>query len=135
MNTLTLRISAACLMMLYLGGCVERALTITSDPPGALVYVSSEEKGRTPVTIPFTWYGDYEVTLRLTGYEALHTHCRVIPPVYEIPPFDLLSDMAPWTYHVDRSAHYQLAKLQLPTDAELVGRAEELRQRNLQNGR
>ena len=41
------------------GGCVEREMTLTTDPPGALVYVSDKEIGRTPVTQPFLWYGDY----------------------------------------------------------------------------
>jgi hypothetical protein len=34
--------------MLLLAGCVERRLTITSEPSGALVTVNSKEVGRTP---------------------------------------------------------------------------------------
>ena len=48
-------------------GCVEREWTLETDPPGAIVYVSDVEVGRTPVTLDFTWYGDYEVVFRLDG--------------------------------------------------------------------
>jgi hypothetical protein len=93
--------------VLLSAGCVERRLTITSQPNGALVTVNSKEVGRTPVTIPFTWYGDYDVQLRLDEsdqhYQALKTHYNVTPPWYEVPPIDLFSEMSPWTYHVDIS--------------------------------
>jgi hypothetical protein len=51
--------------------------------------------------------------------------------VYEVPPLDFFSAMAPWTYHDERYLHYQLEKLELPGDAELIRRAEEMRQVNL----
>ena len=44
-------------------GCVQRMIKITSDPPGALVRLNDEEVGRTPVTVPFTFYGVYDVRL------------------------------------------------------------------------
>lgn len=128
------RLSAACLLTLALAGCVERVLTITSEPTGALAYVSSVEVGRTPVSIPFTWYGDYEIILRpegAEGYETLKTHYNVLPPIYDIPPLDLLSALAPWTYRVRRSVHFALPRRAQATDAELIRRAEEMRARNL----
>ncbi len=99
---------AACL-----GGCVEREMTITSEPAGALVYISSEPVGRTPVTKKFTWYGDYDIILRYPekGYKTLKTHARIDAPWYEIPPADLMSHLAPWTYHDKRYLHYKLTKL------------------------
>ena len=42
-------------------GCVERLITVTSQPSGSLVYLNDEEVGRTPVTVPFTFYGVYDV--------------------------------------------------------------------------
>jgi len=124
--------AAVSLLVLLQAGCVQRKLAITSEPGGALVYVSSVERGRTPLTIPFTWYGDYEVILRKAGYETLRTHCNVTPPWYEVPPLDLFSELAPWTYRVHKSAHYTLAEKTEPTDADLFRRAEELRARNLE---
>ncbi len=59
------RIAIAALVVGGLGhaGCVERTITITSDPPYALVWLNDEEIGRTPVTVPFTFYGKYDVRL------------------------------------------------------------------------
>ncbi len=116
-----------------LSGCVERRLKITSDPPGALVYLANDEVGRTPLTMPFTWYGDYEVILRLEGYEAKITHTNITPPIYDIPPWDLISQaFVPWTYRYNVSRHYELTPLTPPTEAELIERAMALRERNLQ---
>lgn len=113
-------------------GCVEREMQITSDPPGALVVVSDVEKGRTPVTIPFTWYGDYDIILRLEGHETLVTHALITPPWYEWPPIDLLSATAPWTYRDKRYLHYTLKPLVLPSDDELIRHADEMQKRNQQ---
>jgi len=113
-------------------GCVERRFHITSEPAGAVVYISDVEVGRTPVTVPFTWYGEYEMILRLDGHKTLKPHPNIAPPVYEIPPLDLLSALAPWTYNDDRYLHYELEKLDLPEDSELIRRAEEMKQKNLE---
>jgi hypothetical protein len=75
------------------GGCAQRTLNIASDPPGALVYLNGQEVGRTPMRYDFKWYGDYDITLRREGYATLKTHRRLTPPLHEIPPIDLLSEM------------------------------------------
>lgn len=126
------KVAIGCVLVLVLAGCVERTITVTSEPSGALVYISSVEVGRTPVTVPFTWYGDYEIILRREGCQTLKTHKKIKPPYYEVPPLDLFSAIAPWTYHDNRMLHYVLDEQVIPTDAELIRRAEELRQRNLE---
>jgi len=113
-----------------LAGCVEREMTITSEPAGALVYVSGVEVGRTPLTREFLWYGDYDIILRLDAHETLKTHASIKPPIYEIPPIDLFSQIAPWTYHDRRYLHYRLKPLKLPSDDELIRRADRMRKRN-----
>ena len=114
-----------------IGGCVEREMTITTEPQGALVIISDLEVGRTPVTVPFTWYGDYEVIIRKDDYETINTHQQVYPPIYEIMPLDLLSSIAPWTFHDRRYFHYEMNKLELPEAKELIERAERMRKENL----
>lgn len=114
-----------------IGGCVEREWTITSEPLGAVVYVSDIELGRTPVTIDFTHYGDYEVILRMEGYETLKTSVKLDPPPYEWVGIDFFSEIAPWTYHDRRETLHVLRKYKPPTDAELHERAQELREQNL----
>ena len=119
-------------LAVLLAGCVEREFVITSEPAGALVFISDVEVGRTPVTVPFTWYGDYDIILRLDGHTTLKTHANINVPVYEIPPFDLLSEIAPWTYHDRRYLHYELETLELPSDNELIRRAVVMEEKNLE---
>ncbi len=42
---------------LFAAGCVQRTITITSDPPGALVWLNDREIGRTPLDVNFVYYG------------------------------------------------------------------------------
>ncbi len=116
-----------------LGGCLERDLTVTSEPPGAIVILNSVEVGRTPVTVPFTWYGDYDVMLRLEGYKTLVTHANVNAPIQEYPPFDLFAEMTPTTISDHRFLHYKLQPYVPPTEDELKARADQLRQDNLKS--
>ena len=115
-----------------LGGCLERDITITTDPPGALVTLNQVEIGRTPVTTPFKWYGDYDVRLELDGCKTVHAHANIIIPPQEVPPFDMFNEMAPWTYYDHRYLHYTMEKLVLPDPEALIERAETLRAKNLQ---
>jgi len=112
-----------------LGGCVERQIKITTEPAGALVKLSDREVGRTPVTVPFTWYGDYDVQISLDGYQSVRTHAEISPPWYEVPPLDLFSHMAPWTYHDNRFLHYELEKRPEVTDEQLIEQAKDMRAR------
>jgi len=125
------RILVILIPALLLVGCVEREWTIRSEPEGAVVWVSGIEKGRTPVTFDFTWYGDYEVILRKDGYETLKTSIKLNPPVYEIPGIDFFSEIAPWTYHDRRETLHVLKKAVAPTEEELKKRAREMQQENL----
>lgn len=114
------------------GGCVEREMNITSEPSGALVFISDKEVGRTPVTVPFTWYGDYDIILRSDGYETLKTHANINAPAYGIPPMDLFTELAPWTIHDRRYLHFKMQEYTPPSDQDLIDRAETLQKRNLE---
>jgi len=82
-----------CLALLPLAiGCGQRTLEITSEPAGALVFLNGEEVGRTPLRYYFEWYSDYEVVLRMDGYETLKTHKELKAPLLGIPPFDLIGE-------------------------------------------
>jgi hypothetical protein len=92
-----------------LGGCVERSLTIDSDPPGAAVFLDGESLGSSPVTVPFTFYGRREVLLRKVGYRNIRRIERVRAPWYQWFPLDLLSEAVwPGTIHDRRSFLYRL---------------------------
>lgn len=73
-----------------LTGCATRTIEITSEPPGALVWLNDVEVGRTPLEADFKHFGDYDVRLKLEGYAPLATHRKCNAPLHEIPPFDLL---------------------------------------------
>ncbi len=115
-----------CTAALFLaGGCVERTLSVQSDPPGALVYLNEQEIGRTPMEHDFIWYGKYDVALRMEGYESLKTTADVSRPIYQIPPIDLLADLIPITIKDRKSFHYTLEPMSGTEDtAALINRAK-----------
>ena len=87
-------IAIALLCVLSLG-CVERRLMITSEPAGALVYLNDQEVGRTPLEVPFTWYGTYDVRLVREGYQTLQTEQVAEQPWWEKPGPDLFAEAMP----------------------------------------
>ncbi len=123
------------LAAIAVGGCVEREWTLRTEPAGAVAYVSHVEIGRTPVTIDFTWYGEYDVIFRKEGYETLKTSVKLDPPWYEVPGVDFFSEVAPWTYNDRRETLHLLKKKKEPNEADLKSRAEQLRQENVSGER
>ena len=81
------------LTVLFAAGCVERKLTINTNPTGALVLLNDEEIGVSPVNVSFNWYGDYNVTIRKQGYNTLNTHQRLEAPWYDHFPFDFFAEV------------------------------------------
>ncbi len=109
-------------------GCVQRRLTIRSNPPGALVYIDNQQIGHTPVSTPFTYYGTREIKLVLDGFETTTVQQTFNAPWYEIPPLDFISEnFWPSEIRDERVVDFQLVPLRVvPTD-ELRQRAENLR--------
>ncbi|MEO1498872.1 MAG: PEGA domain-containing protein, partial [Planctomycetota bacterium] len=68
-----------------MAGCLERTITVTSEPPGAIVTLNDVEIGRTPVTTEFTYFGVYDVRVRKDGYEPLVTRRETTTPWWEYP--------------------------------------------------
>ena len=87
-------LTIVCLCMLSLG-CVDRRLMISSEPAGALVYLNDQEVGRTPLEVPFTWYGIYAVRLEREGYKTLETEQLAERPWWEAPGPDLFAEAIP----------------------------------------
>ena len=133
MRNLPLAMTVMCLLTTL--GCVEQKMTITSEPSGALVYVSEQEVGHTPVTVPWTWVGDYAITLRMEGYQTLKTHADLKPTTYEVPPVDFFAELLPYTFRDQRYVHFKLDKLVLPDNVELIEHARDMRQENLKPGK
>jgi hypothetical protein len=108
---------------------VVRTLTVESEPQGAVVWLNDNEVGRTPVTVPFTWYGVYRIRLELDGYEPLTVYERVAAPPYQWLGLDLAFEtVVPGTRH-DRHAFgpYELEPAEPADPEQLLERAAAMR--------
>ncbi len=81
------------IVFITLSGCVERKLTINTEPQGAVVILNDEEIGESPVTVNFNWYGDYGVRINKDGFETLNTHRELKGPWYDHFPFDFFAQI------------------------------------------
>lgn len=141
MKNARLLIGAGCVAAgLAVGGCVERNITIASDPPGAIAYLNDVEVGRTPIKVPFTWYGDYDVRLRLERNEGtaekpvmrryyLHTHKVASAPPFQWMGVDLFCELTPGEYKDEKLWAFALEPVVDPSDEELTARAKALQVR------
>src|SRR4051794_41111509 len=94
-GTFAPRFAIALVILLTMSACVERTITVVSNPPGALAYVNGQEIGRTPVTHEFIFYGDFDVQLRKDGYKPVKSSRWVDAPIWQWIPFDLVADVWP----------------------------------------
>jgi hypothetical protein len=110
------------------GGCVERQMTIRSDPPGALVSVDNNDIGITPVTTPYIYYGQRQIRLVKDGYDTLTVLQPIPPPWYEYYGLDFISEnLVPGKIRDERVFDYRLQPQSLTPPDQLRGRAETLR--------
>jgi PEGA domain-containing protein len=120
---------------LLLVGCVERILTVKSDPPGAAVYVDGERAGETPCDVQYTWYGTRTVTLERDGFVSVSRHVELNTPWWQIFPIDFVTDVIiPFTIRDRSEVHFLLEREPGgPVDVDAVRRrAEELREKTKQ---
>lgn len=125
------RALGALLLPFLLGGCVERWLSIRSEPPGAEVYLDGVPAGQTPLRVAFEYYGDREVTLRMEKYETLRKVEGIHAPWWQIFPFDFVTDvLLPFSLTDERELSYTLTPMGAPEPAEKVQeRAQEFREK------
>jgi hypothetical protein len=111
-----------------LAGCVERKLTIITEPQGAIISLNDQQVGTSPVTVSFNWYGNYRVRIRKDGYETLDVSQKLKAPLHDLPPLDFFTevlypgrivDSYEWTFDLSPK-HY-------PTREELIEKADALR--------
>lgn len=109
-------------------GCVQRKLTVTSEPSGALVYLNNREVGRTPFSTDFTWYGEYEVVVRKEGYQTIIAKKNVNAPWWQFPPIDLFAEITPPRKVDAHTLNFTLTPEEEVSASAIMQRATELRQ-------
>jgi len=107
-------------------GCVERTIRITSEPSGALVRLNDEEVGRTPVDVPFLYYGTYDVKVEKNGYAPLRTAKKAQAPPWEFPGPDFFFEMVP-DAEVNLDWHFTLEPEPAPDADRLIDHARQMR--------
>ena len=115
-----------------LAGCVERLISIRSEPTGADVFVDGERRGSTPHIERYSFYGGREITLVKKGYRSNRRLVELNAPWWQIFPFDLITDVViPFTL-TDR-VELNIVLEKEPPAAEALGEtlkhAEEAREK------
>jgi hypothetical protein len=129
------RVSVAGVVLLLLllfqaTGCVQRRMTVRSNPPGALVYVDDQPDpiGVTPVSHDFIYYGTRKFRLVKDGYETLTVMQPISPPWYQYVPVDFVAEnLVPGQIRDHRCLDFQLKPQMVVPTEQLLARAEELR--------
>lgn len=127
-----------CTLVLPLGGCVERSVTLVSDPPGSLIYLNDVQQGITPCTVPFKWYGDYSVRLRKTQnigtplkpkyvYYYLHTHKNMPRPWFQWYGVDLFASILPIEFKDHQIWAFVAPKVPQLSTQDLIEKANALK--------
>ena len=111
-------LAAAATAVLCAAGCVERTLTIRSEPSGAFVSLDGRDMGRTPVTTRFSEYGGREITVWpdpenpafAAGYLRENRIVQIKAPMYQWFGFDLFAELLyPGTLHDKQEVTVKLA--------------------------
>lgn len=122
-------LSTALLCCTFLGGCVQRTLTIDTNPQGAIVTLNDEEVGISPVTIRFEWYGDYNVIISKEGYETLKTHKELDRPRHDKFPFDFFAQILSSKQILDEYQwEFNLTEKLYPSREALIEKAKTLKE-------
>jgi hypothetical protein len=118
---------------LLLTGCVQRRMTITTEPPGARVWINDVEIGTTPAETDFSFYGWYDIRVEHPDFEPIATEREAHAPVWEWPGLDLVAELLPITFDNNVEWHFDLVpspETYVPADElerELVERARAMR--------
>jgi hypothetical protein len=109
-------------------GCVQRRMTIRSNPPGALVYVDDYQIGTTPVSHDFVYYGTRKIRLVKDGYETLTVRQPFPLPWYQVFPLDFVTEnLWPGEIRDERVVDLAMQPAGTASPESIVSRAEQVR--------
>jgi hypothetical protein len=121
-------LAVALVIVLAATGCVQRRMTIRSNPPGALVYVDDYQLGTTPVSHDFVYYGTRKIRLVKDGFETLTVRQPFPLPWYQIFPFDFVTEnLLPWEIRDERVVDLAMVPAASAPAELVVARAEQAR--------
>ena len=122
-------LALACLLG---SGCVQRYFVVDSSPRQAMVYVNNVAYGPSPATVPFTYYGTYDITLVREGFEIEKISQKVEAPWYAYPPVDFFAEVLnPFKVEDVHRFYYEMKKSLPPDVAQLQSDAAMLREAGL----
>ena len=109
-------------------GCVERRMTVRSNPSNALVILDGQEVGFTPVSVPFHYYGVRQIKLVKDGYETKVINQHINAPWYQWLGVDFVSEvLIPFRIRDERD--YGLNQIEYTLQPKLMVPNEQLLQR------
>lgn len=123
------RIILTIMVLFSFTGCVERRLTVRTQPSNATVILNDEKVGQSPVTVRFNWYGDYKVRITKPGYETLDTHKELQAPLHDKFPFDFFAQLLyPETIVDEYTWKFELKERTDPNTGELIEQAIKMKE-------
>ena len=104
------------------GGCLDRTLVVDSVPTGAHVFVNGKDRGTTPVSIPYTHEGRFEIRLEKEGYESRAEEIETRSHADAYPGPDLVLENVPGPNHRVVRETFEMTRLSRVsyTDAEMA---------------
>lgn len=114
------------ILTVLMTGCVERKLSIRTEPSGARAYMDYDLKGQTPVEVDFTHYGSRFVRLEKRGYRTTLFTFDIDPTWYSYFPINFFTEvLSPFTITDRRELYYELDAEALPADRERPDREQD----------
>ena len=121
-----MRVFITCLFFAVSFGCVKRTLSITTTPPNALVWLNDREIGRTPLSVDFLYYGEYDIRIQHDETESVMTSRWLRAPWWDMPFIDIGAEVLPFQLDSVPSWHFDLRPRNDNVE-ELVDRATQFR--------
>ncbi len=122
------RVAVIAVVALLAAGCVERRMTLSTNPEGALAYYNGKAVGRTPVTFHFTHYQPARLTFEKDGHETFRVVQELAVPAWQRYPVDFFAEaLWPWPLTDEQTFSYTLTETVDPEPEELIERANAMR--------
>ncbi len=116
-----LTVPAALLLALALSGCVERLISVRTEPSDAAVFINGKLVGETPLEHEIDFYGVVDIVVRREGHVSQRTRVELEAPWHQTFPIDFFAEfLVPWTIRDQHEVSVTLETLPLEYDSALV---------------